>query len=72
MSGIDDFGRDDGIICECGAKTYLVYDQGGGLRSYECDNPDCDKSTMVQFESSYEEDEEGFYEPPEEGGAEED
>ena len=27
-----DFGRDDGIRCDhCGAKTWLVDDQGGGL-----------------------------------------
>lgn len=56
----DDFGRDDGIICDlCGGKTYLTYDQGHGLRSYDCE--DCGDSFQVQFDSceedEYEEDE---------------
>ena len=52
-----DSGRDDGIKCKCGASTFLVDDQGGGLRSYECENPNCSESTMVQFE--WDEPEEG-------------
>lgn len=60
---IDDrnFGRDDGIKCVCGASTFLIDDQGGGLRSYLCDNPECDDVTTVQFEQSKDDyDEETF------------
>lgn len=43
-----DFGRDDGINCECGGKTFLVDDQGYGLRAYECEK--CGNTFQVQFE----------------------
>jgi len=49
-----DWGKDDGIVCECGSKTYLVDDQGGGLKAYNCENPDCEFSEygfQVQFEN---------------------
>ena len=60
-----DWGRDDGIVCnlevngkECGGKTYLTYDQGGGLKSYDCEK--CGGTFQVQYEreepDSYEED----------------
>jgi hypothetical protein len=53
-----DFGRDDGVKCdECGGKTFLVDDQGGGLCSYECEN--CDNTFGVQYDS----DDEDAYEP---------
>jgi hypothetical protein len=43
------YGRDEGVKChKCGGTTYLVDDQGRGLKSYQCDH--CDESTMVQFE----------------------
>jgi DNA-directed RNA polymerase subunit RPC12/RpoP len=49
------FGRDDGIKCdECGSKTFLVDDQGGGLMSYECE--ECELVFLVQYE--HEDDEE--------------
>jgi hypothetical protein len=77
--GNGEFGRDDGIICnlevvvnspfgkqkrECGGKTFLVDDQGGGLKGYECEA--CGGSFQVEFESCDEEDEsdEDYYEPP--------
>lgn len=44
-----DIGRDDGIKCKCGGSTFLVDDQGGGLRSYQCDV--CGQSFQVQFET---------------------
>ena len=59
------FGRDDGIECHaCGSKTYLSFDQGRGLCSYNCEN--CDNVTQVQYdyddESDYVSDD--YYEPP--------
>ena len=42
------FGRDDGIKCECGCKTFLVDDQGAGLCAYECE--ECGETFQVQFE----------------------
>lgn len=47
------FGRDDGIKCTCGSTTFLVDDQGGGLRAYECNDDNdtgCDEITQVQFD----------------------
>ena len=56
--GNGEWGRDDGIKChECGGETYLTHDQGGGLRSYDCD--DCGVVNQVQFDS----DEDLEYEP---------
>lgn len=52
--GNGQWGRDDGIICECGSKTYLVDDQGCGLKAYQCENSDCEWSEygfQVQYES---------------------
>lgn len=43
------FGRDDGVICECGGKTYLVNDQGQGLCAYECET--CGETFQVQYDS---------------------
>lgn len=43
------FGRDDGLICDCGAPTFLVDDQGGGLCSYECEA--CGDVFGVQYDS---------------------
>jgi hypothetical protein len=74
-----DFGKDDGIICnlevvvnsplgkqtrECGGKTFLVDDQGYGLKSYECEA--CGGSVQVQFDGYDEEEDEpdDYYEPP--------
>ena len=42
------FGRDDGIRCECGGKTYLVDDQGHGLISYQCER--CEEPVQVQYD----------------------
>lgn len=43
------FGKDDGIKChECGGKTFLSYDQGGGLISYDCEK--CGAVTQVQYD----------------------
>ena len=42
------FGRDDGIRCECGGKTYLVDDQGHGLISYQCER--CEEPIQVQYD----------------------
>ncbi len=57
------FGRDDGVKCDCGGKTFLTADQGGGLKSYECET--CGDSFQVQFEREepYESDDD-YYEPP--------
>jgi hypothetical protein len=45
------FGRDDGIECyECGGKTFLSFDQGRGLQSYDCADEKCAAVTTVQFE----------------------
>jgi DNA-directed RNA polymerase subunit RPC12/RpoP len=46
--GMDDFGRDDDIKCDCGGKTYLTYEQGRGLNSYECE--ECGDHFQVQFD----------------------
>lgn len=46
--GIDNFGRDDNIKCDCGGKTYLTYEDGYGLNSYECE--DCGDSFGVEFD----------------------
>lgn len=43
-----DWGRDDGIKCKCGGKTYLVDDQGYGLCGYECES--CGDNFQVQYE----------------------
>lgn len=52
------FGRDDGVKCDkCGGKTFLSYDQGGGLVSYDCETSGCDEVTTVQYESDGEEEE---------------
>jgi hypothetical protein len=61
-----EFGRDDGIKCVCGAKTFLTLDQGDGLLSYDCENQDCDEITMVQFEADSDDEcfDEEYYEPP--------
>ncbi len=57
-----DFGRDDGIKCKCGGKTFLVDDQGGGLMAYECE--DCGEAFQVQFDwDEGEEADEDYYEP---------
>ncbi len=52
------FGEDHGIKCDdCGGSTFLVYDDGGGHMSYQCDI--CDNSFSVQYDwDEYEE-----YEP---------
>ena len=58
------FGRDDGIKCHaCGSETFLSFDQGQGLCSYDCKN--CDEITTVQFEHEETEGYYGdYYEPP--------
>ena len=59
--GNGEFGRDDGVKCHaCGSKTFLVDDQGDGLRAYECNddtNVGCEELTQVQFECAGEDDE---------------
>lgn len=54
------FGQDDGIKCDrCGSSTFLVYDDGGGLMAYECNDDgsvDCDNTFSVQYEWDSEED----------------
>lgn len=46
-----DWGRDDGILCDdCGGKTYLVDDQGGGLCGYTCENEACGATFQVQYD----------------------
>ena len=57
-----DFGRDDGIKCECGGKTFLVDDQGYGLKAYECEV--CERTFQVQFDWDHEEPDHDYYEPP--------
>ena len=53
------FGEDHDVKCpECGAKTYLTDDQGGGLMGYNCEN--CGTALQVQYE--FDDDDEG-YEP---------
>jgi hypothetical protein len=54
-----EFGRDDGVLCECGGKTFLIDDQGGGLLAYECE--DCGETFQVQYDSD--DDEEEGYDP---------
>jgi hypothetical protein len=44
------WGRDDGIKCDCGGKAYLVDDQGLGLCDYVCE--DCDLRTRHLFSLS--------------------
>ena len=57
--GNGEFGRDDGIKCSrpgCGGTTFLTDDQGGGLRSYQCET--CGGQEQVQFEYDHD-DEDG-------------
>jgi transcription elongation factor Elf1 len=46
---LENFGRDDNFKCEnCGSETYLTFEDGNGLNSYDCDN--CGENFQVQFE----------------------
>ena len=49
-----EFGEDNGIKCDCGAATFLVDDQGSGLKAYECEKG-CG-TFQVQFDSPIDED----------------
>ena len=43
------FGEDHGVKCHgCGNATFLSYDNGYGLMSYNCEK--CDESTQVQYD----------------------
>jgi DNA-directed RNA polymerase subunit RPC12/RpoP len=67
------FGRDDGVRCHaCGSKTFLSFDQGCGLKSYNCEK--CDEVTTVQYEREEPEDydDSNYYENPFEMEAEDD
>lgn len=55
-----DFGRDDGVKCDCGGKTFLVDDQGGGYCSYECES--CGQSFGVQYDTDDDPEPEGWEE----------
>jgi hypothetical protein len=48
MAGLDDFGEDIHVLCDCGGKTYLTYDHGDGLFAVTCE--DCDQEFQVQFD----------------------
>lgn len=60
------FGRDDGIKCwKCQGPTFLSYDQGGGLVSYDCENEACGEITQVQFDDCEDDvPDPDYYEPP--------
>lgn len=63
MSTLEDFGRDDGIKCQCGGKTFLVFDQGHGLRSYDCEK--CGETVTAQFDwDDWDGEEDDYLEPP--------
>lgn len=65
MSDLSGFGRDDGIRCyKCGGATFLTYDQGYGLRSYDCEDEKCGEISTVQFEWDEPDDEEEFFDEP--------
>lgn len=52
-------GDDHGIECpDCGGKTFLCDDQGGGLMAYQCE--DCEWTGQVQYEWSDPDEEEDF------------
>jgi hypothetical protein len=48
MAGLDDFGSNIGVICECGGPTYLTYDHGDGLFAVTCE--ECGAEFQVQFD----------------------
>lgn len=50
MDALENYGRDDDIKCDCGGKTWLTYEDGYGLNSYECEK--CGEHFQVQFDMS--------------------
>jgi hypothetical protein len=49
MDTLENFGRDDDFKCEvCGGKTYLTYEDGRGLNSYECEK--CGDHFQIEFD----------------------
>ena len=51
-----DFGRDDGIMCRCGNRTYVVDNKSGGFLDYKCN--ECGESFKLQYDGYAEHEEE--------------